>query len=84
MRLRVISLGRGGNYRDYNESYRLAKDHMKEMYPGATIGEGVLVEYIIPHSHTSWGHLFTFQDQKTGITRKIIVDAYYHCIMYSG
>lgn len=82
--VRVISIDRGGNYHDYDELYRVAIDLVKEKYPDSTIGEGMLVEYVIPHSYSSWGYLFTFQDQKTGITQKVIVDVFYHCIMYSG
>ena len=76
---RIVRIIRPAISVDLDESYRVALDLGGEKYPESQFVSAILVQYIHPGMGLpSLGYLVTLIDPSTGITQKLIVDAYYH------
>jgi hypothetical protein len=76
--VRLIKILRSPNYVDLDESYKVALDLAGEKYPESQFVSAILVQYIHPRMGLpSLGYLVTLIDPSTGITQKLIVDAYF-------
>jgi|GEM_PF-5736267 len=80
--IRIIRIVRPALSVNFDESYKIALDLAREKYPEAHIESGILVAYTHPgHPGVGFptlGFLITLKDLETGVTRKLIVNAYYH------